>query len=232
MKKIAFVVEGQTEQIFILKFIEHMVALQPCNIELLKYHANRIIKISSRGPGEDATHQIQLINVENDELVLSYIQDNLEAFKDKGFSAVYGLRDRYTGDKKKTPVNPGSVDRMTQFLQKKFDLSVEVTVAIEEVEAWFLTVPDFFLHFNNRLTLDEVNTILGMDLTNTQVEQLSHPAMLIDKVLQSVGLAYKKKLGDSYKIAERLDYSTLYLEKIDTVPALNRFVGHLTSALA
>src|SRR4051812_19964700 len=102
MKRSVFIVEGQSEQLFIVKFIQSMVALQPCHVELQKFHGRVTVAISARGvPLTDATHHILIVNVENDEKVLSFIEDNLNDYKAKGFGAIYGLRDRYTGDTKK-----------------------------------------------------------------------------------------------------------------------------------
>ena len=40
----------------------------------------------------DSNHYIRIINVENDEKVNSYIEENLRSFKEKGFETIYGLR--------------------------------------------------------------------------------------------------------------------------------------------
>jgi hypothetical protein len=233
MKRVVFVVEGQTEQIFLLKFIENMVRLKHYHIALHKLHRGALGYVSSRGrPEKDATHYIQIINVENDEKVLSYVEDNLDSFKSKGFEAVYGLRDRYSGDKNKTQVNPMMVDKRTQFLQVKHGLVVEITIAIEEIEAWFLSVPDFFQKYNNSLNLKTVNKILNINLSTTPVESLTHPSVLIHQVLESVNLAYKKRLGDAHRITDSLDYDSLYLDKVTSVQSLNRLVQQLTHALS
>lgn len=233
MKKIAFVVEGQTEQIFVLTFLQHLSSEKQYHIDLKKYNSNQIINISTRGyPQEESTHYILIINVQNDELVLSYISDNLETLKSKGFSSVYGLRDRYTGDKNKALINPDKVDLITSNLSQKYDLFVEMTIAIQEIEAWFLLTPAFFLKYDNSLNENAINLQLGFDLASVDVENLEHPSALINKVLKSVGLEYKKKMHDACKIAANLDYLALYLEKSEKVIALKRFINHLDSALA
>lgn len=232
MKKTAFIVEGQTEQVFLLKFLEQLVALQPCHIDLQKLHGGAVVKISWRGvPQCDATHYIRIINVENDEKVISFIEDNIENLKAKGFHAVYGLRDRYTGDSNRSPINPTSVDRRMEFLQEEYELPVEMTIAIEEVEAWFLLIPGFFQAYDASLTLTRISEILGFDLSEIDATKLDHPAGLIDKVLKGVGQRYKKRLDDSWRIAELLDYEALYLEKSTITPPLDRLVSQLSSAL-
>lgn len=127
-----------------------MAVLKKYTIHLTKFHNREIVKLGKRGHlEEDSTHIIQIINVENDDKVLSYIEDNLEKFFDKGFSAVFGLRDRYTGDKNKTPVNPAKVDELTRCYEAQYGMKVEITIAIEQVEAWFLAVPIFFKEYDS-----------------------------------------------------------------------------------
>lgn len=71
-----------------------------------------------------------------------------------------------------------------------------------------------------------------MDLDKTHVESIEHPSTMIHAILKTVGLEYKKKLNDLYKIASKLDYETLYLEKADSIAALKKTVNHLEIALS
>ena len=230
MKKVAFVVEGQTEQVFVSEFIGQLVRVQPCHIALKKYQSQDILTVTKRGvPEEDATHIIWIINVQGDDTTISFIEENISAFKSKGFGNIYGLRDHYSGNKQ--PINPEAVDKRTNLLTSQHGVAIEVTVAIEEIEAWFLSVPSFFQKYDPSLTEAKVQEILGVDPTTAQVESIPHPAAAIDRVLTTVGLRYRKRLGDSYKISKELDYMTLYLDRTQKLQSLGRFVGHLTSAL-
>lgn len=232
IKKAVFVVEGQTEQIFLLEFINHLVALTACHVELQKYHGNVITIVTSRGPNEEqATHSILIINVENDEKTLSFIEDNIEGFKKKNIQGIFGLRDRYTGDRKKNPVNPEKIDNRMNLLSLTHGMRIELTVAIEEIEAWFLSVPSFFEKFDKTLTLEMASRAAQIDLATANVETVVHPASIIDRVLKSVGLRYRKRLDDSHKIAAVLDYDTLYLERAPIISPLGRLVDQLTWSL-
>lgn len=227
-----FVVEGQTEQVFLLKFIEQLVAIGSCHVKLQKLHAGQIFELAPRGtPLADATHLIQILNVENDEKVNSYIADNIDAIKEKGFHAVFGLRDRYTGSTTRPVVDVPSIDAWAAEMSGTYAMDVAVTVAIEEIEAWFLSVPSFLEKIHRRLNLNEVNRVLGFDLGSRDVETIDHPSLLIDKSLASVGLGYKKKLADACKIAEYLDYSTLYFDRAPHIASLGRLVNQLDASL-
>lgn len=232
MHKTLFIVEGQTEQVFVAKFVEHLVALAQYRLTLVKLHGGDLIEVGERGvPADDATHHIHIINVGNDEKVNSFIAENIEQFKRKGFHAVFGLRDRFTGSNAKSPINPDAVDLFAQKLEQESQLRIGITIAIEELEAWFLLVPDFFKYYSAALTNEKITSVLGVDLDAIDVETIAHPAQAISKVLQSVGCVYKKRLDDSHKIAEAIDYGALYLDKTLVNQTLKKFVTHLESAL-
>ena len=231
MRKAVFIVEGQTEQVFVLNFLLQLCAIQALHVDLYKLHKG-LVKVSWRGcPADLATHSIHIVNVENDEKVLSYIQENLDSFKRSGFSSVFGLRDRYSGDSQKKPVNPLLIDGLTERLSNDYGLDIQVTVALEEIEAWFLAVPDFFLKYDLRLTEDAIAEQLGYRLSEVDVESLAHPSSLINKLLMTVGKRYRKRLDDSHKIADALDYQSLYLDKSESINALGRFVKQMNLAL-
>jgi hypothetical protein len=216
------------------EFINEVInSVHPCHIVWKLFNGGQTSTLTKRGhPEEDATHVIWIINAQGDDSTLSYIEDNIEHFKKRGFQAVFGLRDLYTGDKKKRPVDPDAIDGRMRLLTSKHGMQIEMTVAIHEIEAWFLSAPAFFERYDKVLTVAKVKQVSGLDLETANVESLDHPASVIHHVLESVNLAYKKRLGDAHKIANALDYATLYAESALKIKPLGRFVRHLTFALA
>src|SRR6266481_7176937 len=184
MRKSIFVVEGQTEQIFVQKFIEKMVTLKDCRVELGSLRHGDLKIFRNNGISFDqASYCVRIINVGNDDKVNSFIDENLQNFQDKGFEIIYGLRDGYTGDKKKLPIDTDKIDKYFEPLATAKNLTLDVIIAVEEIEAWFLSVPSFFSSYDHSLTPDRVNEILNVDLSTTAVESLPHPSHLINKVL-------------------------------------------------
>lgn len=232
MKRTMFVVEGQTELIFTSKFIDNLSTNAQIHVVHTKKHGGELINLTKRGaPIADASHYIQILNVEGDESVNSFINEFIISVKNRGFSAIYGLRDAYTGDKNKKKVNPAAIDDWAEELTAEHGIDVRVTIAIEEVEAWFLAVPSFFLAYSSLLNLEKINSILGFDISNHDIEHIAHPSMTIDKVLKSVNLSYRKRHDDAHKIASNLDYNALYLEMAGKFSALDKFTQHLNNAL-
>lgn len=235
-RKTLIVVEGQTEQIFVLKFLENLSSYQHLQIQLRELKGGGVeIKTGNGTRGaniEDAKHIIKILNAANDDTVQTYINENLEYFKSQGFGIIYGLRDRYRGNNNKPPLNIEKIEAYYKELEVEHAMTIEMVIAVEEIEAWFLTVPEFFLEYHPSLSLDRINEIFGSDLINTPVETIRHPAAAIGKVLEAVGITYKKRLGDAHKITNILNYNELYLEKIKTNASLNKFVNALNNALA
>lgn len=233
MIKTVFVVEGQTERIFVEKFIEVVAGTLAYSVTSDEHHGDSRIQVFSRSnvPVGQADYVISIIDVGNDDKVRSYVDDeNIEVFIKKGFQSVYGLRDKYTGSGREVNLNFNiSKDKE---LRDKWGLNIEVVVAVQEVEAWFLSVPEFFTAYDNSLLVRKINSILGYDISTVQIELIKHPAQEINKVLTTVGKKYKKKERDTHKIAHNLNYQTLYLEKSHVIPALGRFCALLDSSLS
>ena len=233
MKKAIIVVEGQTEQIFTHTLIQKLVSLQPYHIHLQKLHGGLEIEIGPRGTSiEHATHYIRIINVEGDDQVNTYIEDRLIAFKNRDFKTIYGLRDRFTGDKQKTKLSTELINNRCKELEAEHGITIEVIVAIEEIEAWFMSVPNFFINYDDSLTLAKINEILGYDLSTTHVESLPHPSQTIHQILSSVNKTYKKRSAEVHKIVSVLDFDSLYLEKTNSIQPLKKFVAALENCLS
>ncbi len=232
MRKTLFVVEGQTEQVFILHFLQSLVAIKNFHVSLRKYHNREILEIENRGPApQDTSHYIQILNVEGDEMVNSFINDNISNIQSKGYVAVFGLRDKFSRSRTKKAVDPTLIDTWTTSLSELHGIAVEITVAVEEVEAWFLAEYTLFEKIHPSLSHEKIREITGLEFSKCDVQAIEHPAEIIDKIYASVGMRYKKRIGDSYKIATAINYDELYLSLPGRLPPLKRLAAHLDHAL-
>jgi hypothetical protein len=233
LKKTIFVVEGQTEQIFLVRFLEQLVALLPCHIQRQQLRGGVLYDLTSRGnaQADQCNHHIRIIDAGNDEKVNSFIEENLLNFKGKGYGTVCGLRDQYTGDKNKTKIDVAALHEITKGWSEKMKVLVQIIVAVEEIEAWFFCVPEFFATYHPSLTIAAVNGILHINLPDDPVESIKHPSAAITKVLASVKHVYKKRAEDAYTIVDRLDFDALYNDKATNVAALGQLVEALDNAV-
>ena len=233
MKKTIFVVEGQTEQIFLIQFLEQLVALLPCHIQRQQLRGGVLYDLTPRDNAQpdQCSHHIRIIDAGNDEKVNSFIEENLLNFKGKGYETVYGLRDQCSGDKNKTKVDVAALAKLTKGWGEKLKIVTEIVVAVEEVEAWFFCVPEFFATYHPSLTIEAVNGLLHINLPGDPVESIRHPSAAIAKVLATVGHVYKKRAADAHQIVNRLDFTALYYDKSANVAALGQLVSALDNAV-
>ena len=204
MKRSVFVVEGLTEFILSQRLIQDIGGTLPFNLTLHQKVGNQVIYCGKRAYAQHLAHfQIQLINAGNDEQVRSHIDENLKAFAAKGMDHVFGLRDFRTGDPRKR--SPDIVRNAAHdlALSQEWGLEVSMTIARQEIEAWFLSVPEFFERLDATLTVPVVNRLLGYDVTTVDLEMIPQPSVDIHRVLRSVNLSYSKKESEIQAIVAR-----------------------------
>ncbi|MBF0607003.1 MAG: DUF4276 family protein [Candidatus Magnetobacterium sp. LHC-1] len=208
MIKIAFFVEGQTERIFVEKFLDEYISLNKCELIVQKYIGNnKSVKRIFEKKNPYAKFYVLIHEVGNDEKVNITIRENAEVMiKSSDYSYIIGLRDLY-------PKSRQERDRVIKAFYKlfdKFDYShkIKYILAIMEIEAWFLLDKDFFTKMTDNP--QEVTKIL--DKKNT--EEYNHPAKVIDKIYRLLGKEYNKHEDDSYNITYNLDYNFLCSDEV------------------
>ena len=78
--------------------------------------------------------------------------------------------------------------------------------AIMELETWLIAISNIFERLHNDLNNEVVKENLGIDLISINPEnEIFHPAILIDKILQIVGDSYDKKKGEINKFLALID---------------------------
>lgn len=235
MRKVAFVVEGKTELIFIRKLIEYIVGTEEYLIELIKHTSDNqmieIIDVRTNAAPNAAKHKIQIIWAGNDDRVLSYISNRIESFRKSNFDAVFGLRDLFNPGKYSKPPDLDFINSKTQELAILHNIKVELVVAHHEIETWFLAVPEFILRIDPTLTKDEINTIAKCDLFNCNIEEIEKPAKLLNIILGNVG-GYDKSEGLVERITSLLDLEEIYLNKRNEVIHLGKTINQIDYALS
>lgn len=239
MKKIAVFVEGQGEQIFVRNLLFHLVDPSVLSFNCFRLHANREHSAPYQFPNPNAEVYYQIVNVSNDEKVLSAIKEREKRLFNKGFVKIIGLRDMYS-----RAYRERSKGVINDQISKKFIESTAAVIAkmnnpeqislhfsIMELEAWWLSMYNLFSKIDPVLTVDFIEKKLGYDLSTIDPEKyFFHPALEIGKILQLVGTPYKKRFGDFEKITSHIDFSDV-IEAIDhnRCESFRKFCDDLTS---
>ncbi|MDR5813082.1 hypothetical protein QCE62_05690 [Caballeronia sp. LZ033] len=232
-KKVAFFVEGQTEAIFLTELLFAYFSYQSLRVTHRQAIGDDVVEIGVRGsPPQDTIYDILVLDCQGDNRVLSAIVDRQGYLHKQGYSEVIGLRDLFN-PKSKGVTHADLKAEIDEYLAEQGCLiSSKVFIAVMEIEAWFLCAPDFFGKINHALDSAAVTAAAGMDLSKTEIEAIAHPARIIEKVFATIGEAYNKSKGDTYRVTSKLNYEELVLEGPSRSSSLKEFVDHIHAAFS
>lgn len=210
--KIAIFVEGLTEDIFVTALLREYFNPGTIRIESEKLFGKRTRRIffkSLRDTQQCEEHSCLIVDVSNDESVLSRLREHYEGMREKGYTAFLGLRDlkstRYTkfGER----IIQSARDTVDRF---KVQDDVFFHFAKMETEAWFLAEPGVFERINSTLTLEAIEHEIGMNLEEVDPQDdIPNPATIVRQIHRLAGLRYSKKKKEVYRLVSRLDWEEL-----------------------
>jgi len=218
MQKIAIFVEGQGELIFIRNILYHLIDPAQLSFECFKLHANSQQEVPYEYKNPNAKVHFQIINVGNDERVLDAIKEREKRLLSKGFTKIIGLRDMYSKAYRRKSKNVIDDEVTRQFIEGVTTAIAEMNnpdkirfhFAIMELEAWWLSMYNWFAKINDLLTVSFIEENLGYNLSEIDPEKaFFHPALEIDKIFKLVGAGYKKPFDDVESITSRMDASDI-----------------------
>lgn len=165
MKKVGIFVEGQTEQIFIEKLIYQIFS--NVYINSIEFYGGRLF-IEGVDKNTKVDYFFLIIDVGNDEKVLSSVLDNASKMIQIGYCKVFGLRDLYP----KFRDDEGEVETIINELisGSEYKENIECFLAVMETEAWFLADYNVFSRIDKKLTYQYIKDKLGVDLINEDPE--------------------------------------------------------------
>ncbi|MDU1890871.1 MAG: DUF4276 family protein [Dysgonomonas sp.] len=227
MKRIAFFVEGQTEQIFVNRLVKEILGTTQINILQKQFRGGvnipkqEIVRNSSfsRNP----KYEILIFDCGSDNRVKSEIIDNIANLRSKGYSMIVGLRDLY-------PIPLDNLDRLEKGLRflphklKEEAAYFDIIIAIHEIEAWFLAETNHLKKIDKRLTGHFIREKLGFDPYSTDAESRVHPAKDLDNIYRLVGKSYTKRYGQTQRVVNKLDFNNIRNHLRYDMGSLNRLL--------
>lgn len=207
MKKVAIFVEGQAELILVREFLLRFYEYQNIRIECFTLLNDNLDSAPYNHGDKDAANFYMIINVGNDNAVLSKIKSRAQGLCNSGFHKILGLRDIY-GDKYKEKnnsqktINEELIEHFVRINQEQINAmacheKIKFFFAVMEVEAWFLGFKDIFTGIDSRLTNEYIKSQLNYDLDKDDPEKTYyHPAKIIGNIFQLVGKKYDKHESD------------------------------------
>jgi len=218
MSKVAIFVEGQSEQIFIRHLLLRTMDCSKVSFICLRLYAGKTIPARFDYPNPHAKMSFLIINVGQDEKVLSEIKEREKDLIKQGFDRIIGLRDMYSEKYlKRSPsgidnsVTRAFVDGWNSTIQSMSEPSkIKMHIAIMELEAWFLAMYDIFGRINSTLSVDYIEKELGFNLVEIDPQtEFFKPADIVDKILQLVSSRYEKSENDVESICSKVNVNDL-----------------------
>lgn len=218
MSKVAIFVEGQSEQIFIRHLLLQTMDCSKVSFTCLRLYAGKTIPARFDYPNPHAEMSFLIVNVGQDEKVLSEIKEREEDLIKQGFDRIIGLRDMYSEKYlKRSPsgidnsVTRAFIDGWNSTIQSMSEPSkIKMHIAIMELEAWFLAMYDIFSRINSRLSVDYIEKELGFNLADIDPQnEFFKPAEEVHRIFQIVGARYQKSKHDVESICSRINTNDL-----------------------
>ncbi|MDH6354617.1 hypothetical protein M2132_000945 [Dysgonomonas sp. PH5-45] len=225
MKKIAFFVEGQTEQIFLNHLIKYFLGKTDTTIILKKTtggtNAPHREIVRSKSIARQAKYLVMICDCGADNRVKTEILDNMESLHRSGYSMIIGVRDLY-------PLPEDDLPRLEKGLNflpnvyKKWANGFDIIVAVQEVETWFLAEYKHLKRVDKRLTPTFIKQRLGFDPYHENAISRKHPSKDLDNIYRLVGRTYTKKHWQVEKLVRKLDFDNMYRNIRYEIPAINQ----------
>lgn len=212
MKRIAFFVEGQTEQIFINRLVKEILGTQNVNIIQKQFRGGTNIPkqeiVRNLSFSRNPQYEILIFDCGSDNRVKSEILNNIKNLRERGYEKIIGLRDLY-------PMPIDELERLEKglrFLPPKLKDDAphfDVIVAVHEIEAWFLAETNHLRKIDKKLTGRFIKERLGFDPYVIDAEEREHPAKDLDNIYRLVGKSYTKKYNTTTRVVNRLDFNNV-----------------------
>ncbi len=212
MKRIAFFVEGLTEQLFLIKFIEEAYGKTRIAITSTKgmggnKHSISFTTIQATSITSKTEYYILINDCGGDGNLKSYIIDQRNNLLNKHYSKIIGIRDVYPS------FSRADINKLKYGLYyglPQTDIRTDFILSVMEIEAWFLSEHTHFNRIDGSLNAERINSALSFHPENEDMEQRENPARDLHNSYQIVGKAYGKERIRVERTINSLDFSHLY----------------------
>lgn len=230
MRRIAFFVEGQTEQIFVNRLVLEILGRNYVNIILKQFRGGANIPkqeiVRSLSLSRRPQYEILIFDCGSDNRVKSEILDHLINLRANGYSMIIGLRDLY-------PLPLEELDKLEKGLKflpnklRKQSAYFDIIISVHEIEAWFLAEANHLLKIDKRLNGQFIKERLGFNPYTCDPEARVHPAKDMNDIYQLVGKSYTKRYEQTLRIVHKLDFKRILNHLRYDIKPLGRLIQHI-----
>lgn len=224
MRKLAIVVEGQTESLLVERMVREIAGEHNVRVERVRASGGakerRSVTIEANDPELNQRFYILIYDSATDSRVASDILENYERWS-KDFVGIVGLRDVYP------EFDRIRLTRRAAYGQKTKPVRVQNMFAVMEIESWFLAELTHYVRMSPLLTQPNIIAATGFDPWNDAIEARPQPSKDLKAIYQSAGLSYNKSKNHIQRTLGVLSYEHLILEAPERAASLKDFVDLL-----
>jgi hypothetical protein len=229
MKKLAFFVEGYTEQKFVEKLLIEIFGAKKIAVQIGKIQGGKstpisITLINSIEINEDLQYYVLIYDCGGGSTVKSYILEQRAGLIKQKYSKIIGLLDVYPDFERK------DIEKFARYLKSYIptkDIEISFVLAVMEIEAWFLAEYNHFNKIDENLNVDLIAENLGFNPAEDDMEARDTPADDLKNCYQLVGKKYAKKQKVISKTIDALDFGSIYFETLNRVGNLSKLIEEI-----
>lgn len=220
--KYAVYVEGQSELLFVANVLQKYSNYNPvdCGILCINLTADNFERMSYPQQGdENSANYYQIVNVNNDNRVVSKLNKDIPGLVAQGYEVIIGLKDVFSEAYETMMGGQPIVDRakIEQLHTIQSDVvnaqgsDFRLHYAIMEYEAWMLALIEHYVVAKGQ-DMATVCQNLGINMACDPEQTIYHPYPLVRKIFQACGEDYHKHGKESFSFLSLLgvdDYERL-----------------------
>ena len=212
MKKLAFFLEGQTEELFVQSLVEFFA--NECNVQIKskrghlgRKYARIFMEIDATKVGTGEDYFVLITDCGSDGRVASDIRDNFQGLVRESYTLIIGLRDvRPDFSREEIGKLRGGLKSAVTSLA---GIPIEFYLAVMEIEAWFLAENTHFERINPAMTKEKINDELGYFPDNKNVENRDNPSDDLSQIYNIVGRHYDKSRAVVKETVDQLNFDDI-----------------------
>ena len=237
--KYAVYVEGLSELLFVADVLQKYSKYDPsqCGFLCINLNADSYDRLNSPKQGDiHSANFYQIVNVNNDNRVLSKLNQDIPRLIKQGYNVIIGLKDVY-GDayeqisKKQSDIDRTKIEELhstqSSFIKDKGH-DCRLHYAIMEYESWMLALIENFITKKGK-DIVSFCTELGVDIQKCNPEEsIYHPYPLVKKIFKTCGEDYNKHRKESLSFLSTLEVADYEkLRQSDRCSSFGKFLDSL-----
>lgn len=219
--KYAVYVEGQSEMLFVVDVLQKYSNYDPnrCGFFCINLESDDWARMNHPKQGdENSMDYYMIVNVNNDNRVISKLNNDIQRLLRNGFNVIIGLKDVFGEAYKdlagQSVVDRAIIERMYQIQKSSINVhegDLRLHFAIMEYESWMFALIEKFV-VSKGADLERIFQDLGINKDCDPETEIFHPCTTVNRIYQACGENYDKHEKDSYSFLSTLsnaDYESL-----------------------